>query len=99
MARILIDAELETAADKGGQPNLHLAESVRCMVLAVVLFDSFGVDPTSIPRSSLVTITQEINKQWLQSKCHPDDATPSELLNSTIAALISSTPFRPNTPK
>jgi hypothetical protein len=93
IARTLIDAELETAADEDGQPSLRLAESVRCMILAVVLFDSFGVDPTSIPRSSLVTITQEINKQWLQSKCHPDDVAPSQLLNWTIAALNIKHPF------
>jgi hypothetical protein len=95
IAGTLIDTELQTASDEGGQPSLRLAESVRCMVLAVVLFDSFGVNPRSTPRSSLVTITQEINKQWLKSKCHPDDVAPSQLLNSTIATLNIIHPFSP----
>lgn len=93
IVRTLVDAELKTAADKHGQPSLHLAESVRCITIAVVLFDSFGVDPASTPRSALVAITNEINHQWLQSKCHPDDVAPSELLNSTIAALSIRHPF------
>ncbi|KAK4118691.1 hypothetical protein N657DRAFT_637816 [Parathielavia appendiculata] len=81
IAETFLDMEVST------QDSLPLAETVRCMVLAVVLFDSFDVDPISVPRSTLVTITNEINKQWMLSKCHPDDLAPSALLNSTIASL------------
>jgi hypothetical protein len=62
------------------------------MALAVVLFDSFGTDPSTIPRSALATITEEINNQWLLSKCHPDDLAPSALLNWTIASLNIKSP-------
>ncbi|KAH6640645.1 PhoD-like phosphatase-domain-containing protein [Chaetomium tenue] len=86
IAKAFLKAEVE-AHEAAGERSLRLAESVRCMVLAVVLFDSFGMDATTIPRSDLVTITTEINKQWLRSKSHPTDVTPSELLNSTIASL------------
>ncbi|KAK4033918.1 hypothetical protein C8A01DRAFT_39614 [Parachaetomium inaequale] len=92
MAQAFLKAEVETAVKKG-QHNLRLAESVRCMVLAVVLFDSFGVNPASIPRADLVTITNEINKQWLRSKRQPTDATSSQLLNSAIASLNITSPF------
>ncbi|KAL2160138.1 hypothetical protein VTH06DRAFT_1793 [Thermothelomyces fergusii] len=57
------------------------------MVLAVVLFDSFGIEPASIPRADLVTITKEINEQWLRSKRNPDGVAPSSLLDSTIESL------------
>ncbi|KAK4095850.1 hypothetical protein N658DRAFT_481619 [Parathielavia hyrcaniae] len=67
--------------------RLPLAQTVRCMVLAVVLSDSFGVDPASIPRRDLVTVTEEINKQWMLSKCDPDGLAPSALLNATIASI------------
>ncbi len=85
-AGTFIEKELETALHNH-QPGLQLAESVRCMVLAVVLFDSFSIHPAATPRSALVTITEEINNQWLLSKCHPDSVTQSDLLNSTIDSL------------
>ncbi|KAL2256002.1 hypothetical protein VTK26DRAFT_2361 [Humicola hyalothermophila] len=66
---------------------LPLAGCVRCMVFAVVLFDSFGTDPSTVPHRALVTITGQINNQWLLSKCRPDDVAPSQLLNSAIASL------------
>jgi hypothetical protein len=86
IAKTFLEAEVEEL-EAAGKRSLRLAESVRCMVLAVVLFDSFGIDATTIPRSDLAIITAEINKQWLRSKSHPTDVTPSELLNSTIASL------------
>jgi hypothetical protein len=91
IAETFLDAEVRPAMESG-HGGLHLAESVRCMVLAVVLFDSFGTDPSTVPRSALVTITEEINNQWLLSKCHPDDLTPSALLNSAIASLNITSP-------
>ncbi|KAK3902093.1 hypothetical protein C8A05DRAFT_15807 [Staphylotrichum tortipilum] len=86
-------------ATQDRQSIIPLAESVRCMVLAVVLFDSFGVDPEAVERSDLVTITEEINNQWLKSKCDPDAVAPSDLLNSTIASLnLASPTMRTMTP-
>lgn len=84
------------ASVKEMEYGLRLAESVRCMVLAVVLFDSFGVEPSSIPRAHLVTITREINEQWLRSKRDPSGVAPSSLLYSTIESLNIVSPF-PNT--
>ncbi|AEO61533.1 hypothetical protein MYCTH_2070700 [Thermothelomyces thermophilus ATCC 42464] len=81
------------AAVKEGRYGLHLAESVRCMVLAVVLFDNFGIEPASIPRAHLVTITREINEQWLRSKRDPVGVAPSSLLYSTIESLNVMSPF------
>ncbi|AEO71289.1 uncharacterized protein THITE_159055 [Thermothielavioides terrestris NRRL 8126] len=92
-AEAFIQRELATAAEKG-QSSLPLAESVRCMVLAVVLLDSFNIDPAAVPRATLVTITEEINNQWLESKCHPDEVVPSERLNSAIASLSIRSPFK-----
>ncbi|KAG7285354.1 hypothetical protein NEMBOFW57_009978 [Staphylotrichum longicolle] len=91
VAEGFLKGELEIAAENS-KSTLRLAESVRCMVLAVVLFDSFGVDPVATPRSHLVTITDEINKQWLQSKCHPDNVIPSQGLNETVASLSITSP-------
>ncbi len=92
------ERELEIAL-QNNQPSLQLAESVRCMVLAVVLFDSFGIDPAATPRSALVTITEEINTQWMLSKCQPESVTQSDLLNSTIDSLsITSRDGDPLTP-
>jgi hypothetical protein len=88
--------EFETAAPSHErQGSLFLAQSVRCMVLAVVLFDNFGIDPATIPRDALVTITEEINTQWLASKCAPDVVLPSGLLNATIDSLRLTSPFHP----
>ncbi len=84
-AESFVQGELDLATRE--RQSLRLAESVRCMVLAVVLFDSFDLDPDTVERSDLVTITNEINSQWLKSKCNPDTVTPSDLLNSTIASL------------
>ncbi|KAL2146113.1 hypothetical protein VTI28DRAFT_5206 [Corynascus sepedonium] len=90
MAETFIEFEVDTALTRG---RLCLAESVRCMVFAVVLFDSFQIDSMSIPRPHLVTITKEINEQWLRSKRTPFDVAPSPLLNSTIASLNITSPF------
>ncbi|KAK3304181.1 uncharacterized protein B0T15DRAFT_400694 [Chaetomium strumarium] len=99
VAERFLQAELRTAttasADKNGQRSLRLAESVRCMVLAVVLFDNFGIDPATIPRDALVTITEEINTQWLRSKCAPDVVLRSGLLNATIDSLHLTSPSPP----
>lgn len=92
-AEAFIATELATAV-KNGETDLRLAESVRCMVLAIVLLDSFGVNPDRVARDQLVIITDEINNQWLESKCHPDDVVPSPLLNSTISSLLILSPFR-----
>ncbi|KAL2175402.1 uncharacterized protein P884DRAFT_206353 [Thermothelomyces heterothallicus CBS 202.75] len=94
-AEDFLGAEIK-AAVKEGRYGLRLAESVRCMVLAVVLFDSFGIEPASIPRAHLVTITREINEQWLRSKRDPVGVAPSLLLYSTIESLNVMSPF-PNT--
>ncbi|KAK4233422.1 hypothetical protein C8A03DRAFT_19513 [Achaetomium macrosporum] len=96
VAERFLQVELQTVAPRHlDLRSLRLAESVRCMVLAVVLFDNFGIDPATIPRDALVTITEEINNQWLSSKCQPDDVTPSELLNSTIDSLHLTSPSSP----
>lgn len=73
--------------------RLALAQLVRCMVLSVVLFDSFGVDPARTPRDVLVTITEEINRQWLSSKLRPSEVTPSAKLNQAVADLRIKSPF------
>lgn len=93
VALSFLEAEIWNSMQTG-RNSLPLAECVRCMVLTVVLFDSFGVDPASIPRADLVIITDEINKQWLQSKCDPNVA-PSRLLNRTIDSLNLKSPSQP----
>ncbi|KAK4139418.1 uncharacterized protein C8A04DRAFT_33098 [Dichotomopilus funicola] len=89
------DNAITLAANDGGgrTSRLKLAQLVRCMVLSVVLFDSFGVDPARTPRDVLVTITEEINRQWLSSKQRPSEVTPSAELNKTIADLRIKSPF------
>lgn len=83
-------AEIQNALSQGHR-TLPLAECARCMVLAVILFDNFGIDPAATPRAALATITQEINRQWQRSKCEPD-VNPSELLNSAVASLNLQSP-------
>lgn len=75
-----LNAELERT-DK-----ISLAETVRCLCLAVVLFDNFGLDISKTSRQSLVTITEEINIQWLRSKCDPQ-VGPSPILDKEIYNL------------
>ncbi|KAH6620894.1 hypothetical protein B0J18DRAFT_430952 [Chaetomium sp. MPI-SDFR-AT-0129] len=88
------NAIMSATNDGGGRMSrLKLAQLVRCMVLSVVLFDSFGVDPAKTPRNVLVTITEEINRQWLSSKQRPDEVTQSAELNKAIADLRIKSPF------
>jgi hypothetical protein len=91
-AEAFLEEEIDLASQHG-QSTVRLAESVRCMVLAVVLLDSFRLGH-AVERSDLATITNEINSQWLKSKCNPDNVTPSDLLNSTIASLHLESPDR-----
>ncbi|KAK4251600.1 hypothetical protein C7999DRAFT_37344 [Corynascus novoguineensis] len=92
MAETFLKFEVDTALTRG-RHSLCLAESVRCMVFAVVLFDSFQINSMGIPRPRLVAITNEINEQWLRSKRTPSDVAPSPLLNSTVASLNITSPF------
>ncbi|KAJ4306811.1 hypothetical protein N0V88_000181 [Collariella sp. IMI 366227] len=80
---------------KGATKVVQLAEFVRCMVLAVVLFDNFGLDPAVLNRKLLVTITEKINSQWLQSKkvWGPHNLAPSPDLNTAISSLGIRSPF------
>ena len=67
---------------------VKLADCVRCLCLTVVLVDTFNVeDPErDLPRDVVLTITREINSQWLRSK--EDPLTPrSERLSSALASL------------
>ncbi|KAL2257647.1 hypothetical protein VTK26DRAFT_9362 [Humicola hyalothermophila] len=90
VAESFLEGEVRTALSDG-KGTLRLAESVRCLCLAVVLFDNFGIDPAAIPREKLVVITDEINQQWLRSKCDPNVAR-SAVLDETIDSLGLGTP-------
>lgn len=79
VAETFLQTEIQNAIAKRGEPTLPLAECVRCMCLATVMFDNFGTDPASIPREHLVTITDEINNQWLLSKRDPNVARSARL--------------------
>jgi hypothetical protein len=85
VAMSFLETEVQNTITKSPH-KLPLAECVRCMCLVVVLFDNFGIDPADIPTEDLVTITSEINNQWLLSKCD-QGVTRSALLDTTIASM------------
>lgn len=72
------------AAHRGGQ--ILLADCVRCLCLIVVLVDAYDVNLDSISPDVILTITREINRQWLQSKCDPN-VLRSDLLASSLRGL------------
>ncbi|KAK4178716.1 putative cytochrome P450 [Triangularia setosa] len=66
---------------------LHLAEVTRITCLIVVLVDNFHVpSPASLPRESLVIITDQINDQWLKAKLSTKPV-PSPLLSHHLSIL------------
>jgi hypothetical protein len=73
--------------NNGRRCRVPLAELVRCVVLGVVLEDSFSLNARLIPWTYLATITREINEQWLRSKREPETVTRSEVLDLTIRKL------------
>ncbi|KAL2265314.1 hypothetical protein VTJ83DRAFT_6414 [Remersonia thermophila] len=93
LAERLINARLSTESQRGylrrsnDNCRVRLAELVRCVVLAVVLQDSFGLSAAGIPWEYLIIITREINEQWLRSKRAPHQVGKSALLNATIRQL------------
>lgn len=70
-------------------PGLPLAEATRCMCLSIVLYSQLGYNAQHwIYRDRLAVITNEINKQWLESKARPDDVRPSETLNDALRHFL-----------
>ncbi|KAK4667029.1 hypothetical protein QC763_305520 [Podospora pseudopauciseta] len=66
---------------------LHLAEATRITCLKVVLIDNFQISSDSLPRDSLVIITDEINNQWLKAKSSSKKPVISSLLIHHLTAL------------
>ncbi|KAL1839808.1 hypothetical protein VTJ49DRAFT_1087 [Mycothermus thermophilus] len=86
-ARLSTDRQRECLRRTNDNCRVRLPELARCVVLAVVLHDSFGLDAARIPWDYLMVITREINEQWLRSKRAPHKVVKSELLNATIRRL------------
>lgn len=85
VAEKLLRHEIHDATQcEGG--SLALANCTRYLCLTVILVDVFGADPASLPREPVVSIGEEINNQWLQSKYDPK-VPRSERLNSALRGL------------
>ena len=80
--------------DLASAPNtpLPLASCVQRLCLTIVLLDNYHLAPSSLPPSTILLIAQEINTQWLLSKCNP--STPP---SSTLTAALLSLPL-PSSP-
>ncbi|KAK0704904.1 hypothetical protein B0H67DRAFT_613434 [Lasiosphaeris hirsuta] len=84
VAEGFLERNVENAAAERGQ--IRLADCVRCLCLIVVLVDAYNINLEGISPDVFLTITREINRQWLESKCDTD-APKSDLLASSLRGL------------
>jgi len=73
--------------------RLLLAPLVRHLCLRIILGVLFSIDPVSVPKQDVSAITEEINRQWIQSKCDANISKSSRLC-STLMSLGLKSPYR-----
>ncbi|KAK5658481.1 hypothetical protein OQA88_1870 [Cercophora sp. LCS_1] len=81
VAETFLNQEIRTT--KG---RITLEDCAQRLCLTVVLVDNFGIELTNIPSQTASSIAQEINRQWLLSKCDPR-VTRSRTLEASLRSL------------